>query len=101
MSSTNATMAVPEFVTDDNKAPLIRILAAFFLCLVVLACFARNMTKIWMTKTMKLEDWFALAATVCCRHFSTRRKPPPANLICNSYSPLRSTLSLLLKPATA
>lgn len=53
-----------EFVTHDNKAPLIKIMAAFLMCLIILCTFARTLTKIFLTTGLKTDDWLAVAATV-------------------------------------
>ncbi|OAA39933.1 hypothetical protein ISF_09835 [Cordyceps fumosorosea ARSEF 2679] len=53
-----------ELVTDNNKSPLIQILAWMFLVIAVLACVARTGTKLYMVKRLKAEDWFAIVATI-------------------------------------
>lgn len=62
-----------ELVTDYNKSPLIQILAWMFLVIVVLACIARTGTKLYMVNRLKVEDWFAIVATV-------RLQPPRLTL---------------------
>jgi hypothetical protein len=51
-------------ITDSNKSPLIQILAWFFLVVVILSAMARCGTKLHMVKTLKLDDWLAISATV-------------------------------------
>ncbi|OAA50749.1 hypothetical protein BBO_00696 [Beauveria brongniartii RCEF 3172] len=53
-----------ELVTDNNKSPLIQILAWMFLVIAVLACIARSGTKLYMVKRLKAEDWLAIVATI-------------------------------------
>jgi len=53
-----------ELVTDTNKSPLIQILSWLFLVIVVLSCAARTGTKLHMTKSLKAEDYVAIAASV-------------------------------------
>ncbi|OAQ64781.1 hypothetical protein VFPPC_06008 [Pochonia chlamydosporia 170] len=50
-------------ITDSNKSPLIQILSWFFLVVAILAALARSGTKLHMVKTLKLDDWLAVAAT--------------------------------------
>ncbi|EFY91775.1 hypothetical protein MAC_02060 [Metarhizium acridum CQMa 102] len=51
-------------ITDFNKSPLIQILSWFFMVVVILSAIARCGTKLHMVKTLKLDDWLAVAATI-------------------------------------
>lgn len=51
-------------ITDSNKSPLIQILSWFFIVVVILSAIARCGTKLYMVKTLKSDDWLAVAATV-------------------------------------
>ncbi|KID86812.1 choline transport protein [Metarhizium guizhouense ARSEF 977] len=51
-------------ITDSNKSPLIQILSWFFMVVVILSAIARCGTKLHMVKTLKSEDWLAVAATI-------------------------------------
>ncbi|ATY60490.1 hypothetical protein A9K55_005472 [Cordyceps militaris] len=59
-----------ELVTENNKSPLIQILAWMFLVIAVLSCAARSGTKLQMVKRLKTEDYFAIVATIAaCGQF--------------------------------
>ncbi|KAH0594423.1 hypothetical protein MHUMG1_07773 [Metarhizium humberi] len=51
-------------ITDSNKSPLIQILSWFFMVVVILSAIARCGTKLYMVKTLKSDDWLAVAATI-------------------------------------
>ncbi|OAA47134.1 hypothetical protein NOR_02770 [Metarhizium rileyi] len=51
-------------ITDANKSPLIQVLSWLFMVMVVLSAIARSGTKLLMVKTLKLDDWLAVAATI-------------------------------------
>lgn len=65
-ATTNATWGgyYAELVTDDNKSPLIKTLAAFFISLVAVSCVGRTATKLYLNGDLKAEDWLAVGATV-------------------------------------
>ncbi|KAF5242167.1 hypothetical protein FANTH_8799 [Fusarium anthophilum] len=51
-------------ITDNNKSPLIQVLSLMFLVIAILSCFVRAGTKLYMTKTLRVDDILIIVATV-------------------------------------
>jgi hypothetical protein len=51
-------------ITDNNKSPLIQVLSLMFLVIAILACLVRTGTKLYMIKTVRVDDILIIAATV-------------------------------------
>ncbi|KAF5019814.1 hypothetical protein F66182_8183 [Fusarium sp. NRRL 66182] len=51
-------------VTDSNKSPLVQVLSLMFLVIAILACLVRTGTKLYMIKTLRVDDVLTIVATV-------------------------------------
>lgn len=74
MASPTGTAAAPpaastpayaqNLITDDDKSALIEVVTLMFMVLAILACLVRTGTKLYMIKTVKLDDILVIAATI-------------------------------------
>ncbi|KAK5988394.1 hypothetical protein PT974_12548 [Cladobotryum mycophilum] len=53
-----------QLITAFDKSPLVEVLTWMFLAIGVVAAIARLMTKLFMVKSLKLDDYLAISATV-------------------------------------
>ncbi|SCV36049.1 related to integral membrane protein [Fusarium fujikuroi] len=51
-------------ITDSNKSPLIQVLSLMFLVIAILSCLVRTGTKLYMIKTLRVDDVLIIVATV-------------------------------------
>lgn len=61
-------------ITANNKSPLVQVLSLMFLVIAILSCLVRTGTKLYMIKTLRVDDILIIVATVrhaCLSH--TRR----------------------------
>ncbi|KAM5374592.1 hypothetical protein ACJA88_008057 [Fusarium oxysporum] len=51
-------------ITDNNKSPLVQVLSLMFLVIAILSCSVRTGTKLYMIKTLRVDDILIIVATV-------------------------------------
>ncbi|KAF4441562.1 hypothetical protein F53441_11966 [Fusarium austroafricanum] len=51
-------------ITDNNKSPLIQVLSLMFFVIAIMSCFVRTGTKLYMIKTVRVDDILIIVATV-------------------------------------
>ncbi|SPJ85037.1 related to integral membrane protein [Fusarium torulosum] len=51
-------------ITANNKSPLVQVLSLMFLVIAILSCLVRTGTKLYMIKTLRVDDILIIVATV-------------------------------------